>query len=72
MRRIIGVLVFALAVLIACEKPAYAYTDPGSVLLVWQIGASFLIGAAYYFRKFITRLIGKGGKAKKEDGVDGD
>ena len=30
MRQIIGVLVFALTVLIACEKPAYAYTDPGS------------------------------------------
>jgi hypothetical protein len=27
-----------------------------------------LIGAAYYFRKFITRLIGKGDKAKREDG----
>jgi hypothetical protein len=72
MRRIIGVPVFALIVLIACEKPAYAYTDPGSALLVWQIAGSLLIGAAYYFRKFITRLIGKGGKAKKEDGVGGD
>jgi hypothetical protein len=72
MGRIIGVLVFALTVLIACEKPAYAYTDPGSALLIWQIAGSFLIGAAYYFRKFIIRLIGKGDKAKKEDGVDGD
>jgi hypothetical protein len=72
MGRIIGVLVFALTVLVACEKPAYAYTDPGSALLIWQIGASFLIGAAYYFRRFIIRLIGRGDKAKKEDGVDGD
>gem|GEM_PF-1331339 len=72
MRRIIGVLVFALTVLIACEKPAYAYTDPGSALLIWQIAVSLLIGAAYYFRKFITRLVGKGDKAKKEDGVGGD
>ena len=71
-RRIIGVLVFALTVLIAFEKPAYAYTDPGSALLIWQIAASALIGAAYYFRKFITRLIGKGDKAKGEDGVGGD
>jgi hypothetical protein len=72
MRRIIGALVFALMVLIACEKPAYAYTDPGSALLIWQIAGSLLIGAAYYFRKFITRLIGKGRKGKKEDGGGGD
>ena len=71
-RRIIGVLVFALTVLIACEKPAYAYTDPGSAALIWQIAVSALIGASYYFRRFITRLVGKGDKAKKEDGGGGD
>jgi hypothetical protein len=74
MRRIIAVLVFALTVLIACEKPAYAfqYTDPGSALLIWQIAVSLLIGTAYYFRKFIIRLIRKGDKAKREDGVGSD
>ena len=71
-RRIIGVLVLALTVLIAFEKPAYAYTDPGSAALIWQIGVSLLIGAGYHFRKFITRLIGKGEKAKGKDGVGGD
>ena len=71
-RRIIGVLVFALTVLIACEKPAYAYTDPGSAALIWQIAVSGLIGVSYYFRRFIIRLVGKGDKAKKEDGGGGD
>jgi hypothetical protein len=72
MGRIIGALVFVLAVLIACEKPAYAYTDPGSALLIWQIAGSLLIGAAYYFRKFITGVIGKGDKAKRKDGQGDD
>jgi len=72
MRRIIGVLVFALTMLIACEKPAYAYVDPGSATLLWQIGVSGLIGSVYYFRKFITRLIGKDLKAKREDAVGDD
>jgi len=70
--RIAGALVFAFAVLIATEKPAYAYTDPGSATLIWQIAISSLIGAAYYFRKFLTRIIGKGDRVKKEDGGGGD
>lgn len=71
-RQTIGVLVFALTVLIACEKPAYAYTDPGSAALVWQIAVSAIIGASYYFRKFIIRLIGKGDKPNRKDGEGGD
>jgi ABC-type xylose transport system permease subunit len=71
-KQAMGVLVLALTILIATEKLAYAYTDPGSAALLWQIAVSSLIGVAYYFRKFIIRLVGKGDKARKEQGVGGD
>jgi Kef-type K+ transport system membrane component KefB len=72
MEQAIGVLVLAITILTATEKPAYAYTDPGSGALIWQIAVSLLIGVAYYLRKFITRLFGKRDKAKDERGVGGD
>jgi len=71
-RGILGGLAFALTVLIACEKNAYAYTDPGSALLLWQMVVSVLMGAAYYFRKYILRIIGKGDKPRKDEGEDRD
>ena len=70
--QIIGGLVFLLTVLIGTEKPAYAYTDPGSATLLWQIGVSALIGLGYYFRKFIIRLFGKVNKPNQEDEMGHD
>lgn len=67
-RRAIGACAFLLAVLVATEKPAYAYVDPGSGALIWQIAVSALVGAAFYFRKFITRILGKDDKTEKNDG----
>lgn len=51
MKQAIGVLILALAIIIAIEKPAYAYSDPGSAAPLWQIAVSALIGVAYYFRR---------------------
>jgi hypothetical protein len=70
--QIIGGLVFVFTVLIGTEKPAYAYTDPGSASLLWQIAASSLIGVGYYFRKVVIRLFGKGNKPNQEDGTGHD
>jgi hypothetical protein len=41
------------AVLVVAETRAYAYTDPGSGALIWQIlvGASF--GVMFYLRRIV-------------------
>lgn len=47
------VLVF----LIAAEKPANAYVDPGSGLLFLQVGGSMLAGAMFVLRQKIRKLL---------------
>ena len=44
--------------LIACTRPAYAYADPGSGLLMVQIGGSMMAGVLFYIRHKIRRLFG--------------
>jgi hypothetical protein len=52
---IFGVLLFMLA----SERPAHAYTDPGSGMLIWQGLVAAFLGASFYFRKFFFKLFGK-------------
>lgn len=49
---VIGLLVFA-------ERPAFAYVDPGSGLLVCQSVGAMFAGAMYYFRRRLKGLFGK-------------
>jgi len=51
----LGVLLF----LIASERPAHAYTDPGSGMLIWQGVVAAFLGASFYFRKFFYKFFGK-------------
>ena len=44
-------LIFTLA---ALEMNAFAYTDPGTGALIWQIVAAGFVGAAFYFRRFLN------------------
>ena len=44
--------------LIAAEKPAHAYVDPGSGLLFFQVAGSMLAGALFVLRTRIRRLFG--------------
>lgn len=37
------------------ELPARAYTNPGTGLLIWQLGAAFLLGIIYQIRKLFFR-----------------
>ena len=46
---VILALVF-LAVLV--EKPAFAYSDPGSGTLLWQVMVSGFVGVLFYLRRF--------------------
>lgn len=50
---LIQVVVF----LIAAEKPANAYVDPGSGLLFLQVGGSMVAGALFLLRQKIRKLL---------------
>lgn len=59
MRRIILSTLFVLqlfALMIAFERPAHAYVDPGSGLLVFQIMGSMFTGAIFIFRSKVRKL----------------
>jgi hypothetical protein len=58
-------LPFLLALLVAGEKEARAYTDPGSGALVWQMVAAGFVGVLFYVRKFTMWF-----KRKKKDSQD--
>jgi hypothetical protein len=47
-----------LALMVASEKPAHAYVDPGSGLLVFQVLGSMVAGAVYFLRYRIRKLFG--------------
>lgn len=38
------------------ERPAYAYVDPGSSLLIFQSISAIVTGAIFYFRRKIKAL----------------
>ena len=44
---------------------AWAYVDPGSGFMLWQLLISVLVGAVFYFRKAIRSVIGL--RKKKDD-----
>jgi len=44
--------------LCAFEKPAYAYVDPGSGYVLFQIVGSMLAGAAFFIRHRLRRMFG--------------
>ena len=52
--------------LAAAVKPAHAYVDPGSGLLVFQVGGSMLAGALFVLRAKIRKLFGRGGSKGAE------
>lgn len=50
------VLVFT----VAATRPAHAYVDPGSGLLIFQVGGSMLAGALFALRSKIRKLFRMG------------
>lgn len=55
-------LPLVLMVLIGTERPAHAYTDPGTGAMIWQMLVAGFVGAAFYFRRFTTWFKNKGRK----------
>ena len=47
---------FLAAALVFCERPASAYTDPGTGTLLWQMLAAALVGGLFYLRKLTAWL----------------
>lgn len=63
MRRIVRRFIFPLfcaaelfVLMIALERPAHAYVDPGSGLLMFQVGGSMLAGLLFTLRGKLRRL----------------
>jgi hypothetical protein len=52
---LLGVLQIA-ALLVAFERPAQAYVDPGSGFVFLQIAGSMCAGAIYYLRHRVRRM----------------
>ena len=48
---------FALA--IATERPAHAYVDPGSGLMLIQMASSIVAGVLFYFRRRLGLLFAR-------------
>ncbi len=53
---LLGVLQIAV-LLVAFERPARAYVDPGSGFVFLQIAGSMLAGAIYYLRHRLRRIL---------------
>ncbi len=45
------------ALLVAFERPAQAYVDPGSGFVFLQIAGSMFAGAVYYLRHRVRRIL---------------
>ena len=59
--RLFSVLLFCVVVL-CLEEKAWAYGDPGSGTLVWQLLGAFTIGLMFYVRRalaWIRAVVGK-------------
>jgi hypothetical protein len=41
-------------VLVAAERPAYGYTDPGTGALLWQMLLAAFVGLGFYFRRIVA------------------
>jgi hypothetical protein len=53
---VLGVLQIA-TLLVAFERPAQAYVDPGSGFVFLQVAGSMVAGAVYYTRHRIGRIL---------------
>jgi hypothetical protein len=45
------------ALLVAFERPARAYVDPGSGFVILQVAGSMFAGAVYYMRHRLKRIL---------------
>jgi hypothetical protein len=58
-----------ITLVVASQRPAYAYADPGSGLLLIQIASSMMAGALFMVRSKLRRVF-RFGKDKSETSTD--
>jgi hypothetical protein len=63
------ILLVLVGVAMICERPAYAYADPGTGLLAVQAVGSVLVATGWYLRRKISALLhwGSASKAARSD-----
>ena len=54
MRSSLTTFLIAILLLIATERQAMAYTDPGSGALIWQALVAGFVGLLFYVRRITT------------------
>lgn len=50
-------IAFLVALAVFFERPAHAYTDPGTALLVFQSASAAVTASLFYFRRKIKALL---------------
>jgi hypothetical protein len=68
LRSLLGALQIA-ALLVAFERPARAYVDPGSGFVFLQIAGSMFAGAVYYMRHRLKRMLNAMRRSSPLDGT---
>jgi hypothetical protein len=61
-----NILKIIVLLLLVLTTPAFAYTDPGSGLLILQLLGSALVGVLFYFKKIKEWICSKLGKTKDD------
>lgn len=64
--KLFPILVICVGAMILFERPAYAYTDPGTGLLAIQMMGSALIATGWYLRRKIHALLHWRTKTREE------
>jgi hypothetical protein len=54
--RLVAVLSLVCVLIVLAERPAYAYADPGTGALLWQLMAASLFGLLFYLRRGLLWL----------------
>src|SRR5580658_4272998 len=67
----ISFLLIFVGVLLLFERPAYAYTDPGTGLLAIQAAGSAIVAVGWYLRRKIYALFHRGASRKQREAVYG-
>ena len=55
-----------LSAFLMCEKRAYAYVDPGSGLLIFQVAGALITGSVLWFRRRLRNLFGRSPEVSPE------
>ncbi len=64
--QVIPFLLMVVGAVLLFERPAYAYTDPGTGLLAIQAVGSALVAAGWFLRRKVHALVHRGAPAGRE------